>query len=237
MSDHIHEGARSGESSRTCRAVEKRSRLSGRSACCANHFGNGGSQNSRRLSPEEPNRRAASCCRLADLSLLLPGSRFCRCCGLGTACGFCRCGTLAGRRRRGFRGSSSSIGLFCGLLFLLFADGRGLRNADFGKTQGTASRRPSLFGLKLGNAFVAFEHVARTGQASLAPQAFVNRHVRISKSMDGRRPRRARLCGARLQCHAKTLFRSCEPKQCKRLFERLSTEPEAARAGQVNPHW
>jgi hypothetical protein len=48
--------------------------------------------------------------------------------------------------------------------------------------------------------------------------------------MDGRRPPRARLYGARLKCHAKTLFRSCEPKQCKRLFERLATKPTGQRA-------
>ncbi len=88
-------------------------------------------------------------------------------------------GALSGRRRRGFRGSSSSIGLLSSLLFLLFADGR-FDNADLGQAQHAASGGPTLFGLKLGNAFVALQHIARSGQASLAPQAFVNRHVRIS---------------------------------------------------------
>ena len=41
---------------------------------------------------------------------------------------------LSGRRRRGFRGSSSSIGLLLSLLFLLFADGRH-HDADLGKAQ------------------------------------------------------------------------------------------------------
>jgi hypothetical protein len=53
--------------------------------------------------------------------------------------------------------------------------------------------------------------------------------------MAGRRPLRARLCGARQICQAKSLFRSCEPEQCKRLFKRLSTEQTAA--GQCRWHW
>ena len=42
--------------------------------------------------------------------------------------------------------------------------------------------------------------------------------------MDGRRPRgNARQWRSALT-HEKALFRSCEPEQCKRLFEPLSTE-------------
>ena len=130
---------------------------------------------------------------------------------------------LSGRRRRGFRGSSSSIGLLRSLLFLLFAGGR-LDNADLGQAQHAASGGPTLFGLKLGDAFVALQHIAGSGQASLAPQAFVNRHVRISQSMDGRRPRGNARQWRSVLAHEKALFRSCEPEQCKRLFEGLSTE-------------
>ena len=58
---------------------------------------------------------------LSLLSLLLAGG-LCRCCGFGGSCGFSRrCCRLGSRRRGGALRGSSSIGLFLGLLFLLFA--------------------------------------------------------------------------------------------------------------------
>lgn len=113
----------------------------------------------------------------ADLSLLLAGSRFCRCCGFGGACGLCRrCGRLCTRRSGGGIRSSSSIGLLFGLLLFLFTRRR-FRDAHLGETQRTSPGLPSFLGHQLDDPLVALQHVARTGEATPASKAFVDRHV------------------------------------------------------------